>query len=181
MFHFPKKLMIVIVSSLCLLGGLGLTGAIAEDAKELLEINEIIWTDGVDLETKKPMTIYQETALKGSLYLWMKIRGNQQALEELRQNSKLPIRHKWFSYIGTRPYFDSTKEPTDTIDLSVGKREVLSELNAELDNRGFFEWRVWSGKKNVRAGWWRVDVVYADNQPVMCGKEPCVYNILVKD
>ena len=102
-------------------------------------------------------------------------------MEELRQNGKLPIRHKWFSYIGTRPYFDSTKEPTDTIDLSVGKHEVLSELNAELDNRGFFEWRVWSSKKNVRAGWWRVDVVYADNQPVMCGKEPCVYNILVKD
>jgi len=180
MFYFSNKL-ITMMGSLCLLYGLTLTESIAEDSKGLLEINEIVWTDGVDLETKNPMKVYQETAPNGFLCLWMKIRGNQQALEELRQNGKLPIRHKWFSYIGTRPYFDSTKEPTDTIDLSVGKHEVLSELNAELDNRGFFEWRVWSSKKNVRAGWWRVDVVYADNQPVMCGKEPCVYNILVKD
>jgi hypothetical protein len=120
----------------------------------------------------------------------MKVRGEERALEKLMQDHKLPIRHKWFRYIGTRPYFDSTKEPTDAIEstdtidlLSMDRHEVLSELNTELNNQGFFEWRVWSGKqeKDVRIGWWRVDVVYADNKPVLCGKDPCSYNILVKN
>ncbi|OQW93907.1 MAG: hypothetical protein BWK79_08705 [Beggiatoa sp. IS2] len=180
-FSFRRRLIIKIIGSLYLFCGLGLTELSAEDANDVLQISEICWTNGINPETKTPMEIYREIAPKSPVYLWMKIRGGKRALEALSKNGKLPIRHKWFSYIGTRPYFDSTKEPTDTIELTVGKRETLSELNAQLDNQGFFEWRVWSGKENARTGWWRVDVVYADNEPVFCGKDPCTYNILVKD
>lgn len=178
-----KRFIIKIFISLYLFCGIGLTAS-AKDSEEALQISEFAWTSGIDPKTKNPIEIYTEIAPKNRpLYLWMKIKGGKTALAELRRGGKLPIRHKWFRYIGTRPYFDSTKEPTDTIDLLVGKHEVLSELNAELDNQGFFEWRVWSGKQeaDVRMGWWRVDVVYADNEPVLCGKDPCVYNILIKE
>ncbi|GEM_PF-5228103 len=69
------------------------------------------------------------------------------------------IKHKWYRYFGTRPYLEKTRTPERTKKGSV--------------------WAVWSGKQDTQAGWWRVDVVYANGRPVKCGRQSCRYKIRV--
>lgn len=66
------------------------------------------------------------------------------------------VKHKWYRYLGSRAYLDDVKTVEGTNQF------------------------VWSSKQNVQPGWWRVNVVYAKNdQPVICGNNPCVYKIRV--
>lgn len=77
---------------------------------------------------------------------------------------------------------DKTPKLIDAIDLSVGKKEKLREIELELRERGFFDWRTWSVKRNIRRGEWYVYLVYGDGNPVLCedGRKKCMFKIQVE-
>lgn len=142
-------------------------------------VAEAVWTSAIGND-KMPQKRYAKQAPLAPLYLWMRLQADEQVLQVLREQGKLPIRHKWFRSRFGRLYFDRTQRPIDSIDLTVGTREKLQKLQVEIEQRGFFDWRTWSGKRNMQRGYWRVRVVYADNTPVLCEGIPCVYDIKVQ-
>ncbi|ALG66947.1 hypothetical protein [Beggiatoa leptomitoformis] len=138
-----------------------------------------IWTDMIT-ESKDPLTAYSDSAPSGSpLYLWMSIKGGSDFLRELNRPAKLPIRHKWFRaypVVGFR--FETAVDaiPSDAAQLAVLK----DQLQDEIKRNGVFDLRISSGRESVPTGVWRVDVVFADDTPLMCEQTPCSYQILVK-
>jgi hypothetical protein len=71
-------------------------------------------------------------------------------------------------------------ELIDAVDLSIGRANKVVALQRELQERGYFDWRTWSGKKNARVGRWKVKIVFADNTPVPCQASlPCDFVINV--
>lgn len=153
--------------------------AYAEDA--LVEIAEAVWTDKVTATDRQYGTSYVNSApLEAPLYFWTRINGHAEALEHLRREGKLPIRHDWLKLLGPEWIYDNTGEPLDAIALSVGRDDQIAELQVELQSRKYFDWRTWSKKDNITRGWWRVSVKYADGEDVLCSGEPCRYIIEVK-
>ena len=173
-FQVVCTLMLIISLNLYLC----LTQTYAEDS--LISVTKAVWTNGID-KSKDPKKIYKEVATGTQpLYLWMHIRGSERALEILSSQGKLPIRHKWYKYIGYAGYFDESQTPIDAIELSVGKKAKLDELSLEIKTRGYFDWRTWSMKRNIKPGWWKVIIVYANDDPVLCEEKPCAYAIEVE-
>jgi hypothetical protein len=151
-------------------------------AEPLVQVEEVTWTGAVrDLQFTNR---YPDGSLAPAapIYLWTRMRASRPALAQLQSEGKLPIRHRWIRYLGTEPSVDTIK-PTDQIGLSVGTSDLVRQLQQEVDDRGWFDWRTWSGKENVRPGKWRVDVVYKTGAPVLCGPnggeplEPCHFSI----
>lgn len=160
----------------------------------VITIEEAVWTNGVNRETRAYQERYDEIAPIAPLYLWMRISGKDEALEWLKSGEKLPIRHKWYHVIGTSIISEgsetpastaantlsSNERPTDQIELTIGYKAQINALGGELQGKGMFDWRTWSMKQNISSGIWIVQVVYADNSPVLCGTEPCEYSIEVQ-
>lgn len=157
----------------------GISPSMAEPP--LITISEAVWTNGVD-NNKNPMKRYEDS-VEGNrqIYLWTKLQGEDEALSYLKNRGKLPIRHQWYVYLGPDPSFEETMEPIDAVRLTVGGKDVLQKLNWQLQEKGHFEWRTWSAKKNTRPGWWKVKIVYSDGEPVLCEDDPCEYFIEIKD
>jgi len=148
--------------------------------ESLLTISEAVWTSGID-NMKNPKQIYEETTSGvHQLYLWMRIRGQERALEVLDSQGKLPIQHLWIYSTGISQVDAGSPKPIDAIDLTVGKKDKLSKLRLEVKKRGFFDWRTWSMKKNITKGGWLVKLLYADGSPVLCDDKPCEYAIEVQ-
>jgi len=170
--YFAKLGKIVTISLLCL----------TVHAQDEISINGF-WTNDINPENSSRV-IYTDAAEKGPLYLCTKIKGNRDVLEVLRDGGTLPIlstRHKWFRYLADRPFFDETQKPFNVLEVAGDKEKKLAEFNSGVQQSGFFELYICSGKQNIRSGWWQVEVVYEDNTPVLCDdKKPCVYKILVK-
>lgn len=146
----------------------------AEEAR--IEVEQAVWTNGID--SRNYTVTYSDRAPVAPLYLWMRVKGSDWALRELQQVGKLPIYHKWFrhSIIGV-----SSGGVTEMIKISAGTKQLVEQLQTEIDNRGFFDWRTWSMKKHINKGRWVVKVVYADGDPVLCeDQKPCQYEILVR-
>lgn len=76
-------------------------------------------------------------------------------------DSEVPIRYKWFRYIGTKPYFEENQKPP---------KEKLGEQHSQLCYR----------KDNIQIGLWQIDAVYANNEPIKCGNQDCHYSIRVE-
>jgi len=145
----------------------------------LITITEAVWTSGVD-DMKNPKKIYEETASSvQKLYLWMRIQGKEKALEVLDSQGKLPIQHLWIYSTGMSQVDAGSLKPIDAIDLTVGKKDKINKLRLEVNERGFFDWRTWSMKRNITRGWWLVKILYADKTPVLCNDQPCEYAIKV--
>jgi hypothetical protein len=146
----------------------------------LITITKAAWTSGVD-NMKNPKEIYKESVSDVQrLYLWMRIRGKEKALEVLDSEGKLPIQHLWIYSTGMSQVNAGSLRPTDAIDLTVGKKDKIDKLRSEVNERGFFDWRTWSMKKNITKGWWLVKILYADGSPVLCDNKPCTYAIEVQ-
>jgi hypothetical protein len=151
----------------------------AEDA--VVEIAEAVWTDNVTDADRTYATRFADSVLlRPPLYFWTRVNGRSEALAKLRSEGKLPIRHEWQQLLGPKWIWDNDGEPLDAIALSVGREEKLAQLQRELQNRHFFDWRTWSKKDNLTRGWWRVSVKYANGDDVMCAGDPCRYMIKVK-
>lgn len=152
--------------------------------QELIEITHAVWTDGVNRATREYAREYQEQAPAGSLYLWMRIKAHQGALDRLASEGKLPIRHQWYreSLLGVLPEGSAETEMIDDIAIPAARKSLAHSLQSEINQRGFFDWRTWSVKQKIKRGTWQVRVVYADYSPVLCGEEhkPCEYLINVE-
>lgn len=145
----------------------------------LITLRESIWTDKVnERQFSQP---HPGTADVVPIYLWMRVVGTKKALSQLKEEGKLPIHHKWYNLGLTGYNQDGSYPMIDDIKLDAGKESLVHKLDLEVSMRGgYFDWRTWSMKKNIRQGQWRVDVVYNNNKPVLCGNNACVCYIEIK-
>lgn len=157
-----------------------LWGSISKAQSPFITVSEAIWTDGID-KNKNPVHKFEEN-IEGlrQLYLWTRVQGEEEALSYLKEKGKLPILHQWYVYLGPDPRFEETLDLTDAVKLNVGGKDMLKKLDWQLRQMGYFDWRTWSSKRNVRPGWWKVRVVYSDGEPVLCGDDKCEYVIEIK-
>ena len=180
------------ISSLCTMSramvaqkALALKSSAAPFNTPLIEVADAVWTREVNKETKKPVTALSRSVSGDRLVLWMQIKGSERALDQLVEQGKLPIRHKWFrdSIVGSEAR--GVETPIDEIEIPAAKRGIVSKLRNEVRSTGHFSWRTWSYKEKPGRGTWKVRVVYADNTPVFCGapvsgNQPCEYKIEVR-
>lgn len=151
-----------------------MAGASPAGDSAVLSIVDAAWTHGVG-EDRQPRERLERAGPDQPLTLWMKVSCSPGALEMLRIQGKLPIRHKWSYASFGGVLAQGTLNMTDSIALSAGRVELLDLLAAEVRTRGGFDWRTWSTKKNLLRGTWRVRVSYSDGSPVLCGDKECEY------
>jgi len=152
-------------------------GALADEAR--LVVDKAVWTNGV--ENLEYMQIYGKNAPIAPLYLWMRLKGSKWALQRLHNAGKLPIYHQWFRHSIFGVSAEGVTEAIDHIKIPAGNVRLMDQLGREIEVRGYFDWRTWSMKENVRRGKWVVKVVYADGEPVLCaGDKACAYEIVVQ-
>lgn len=153
-------------------------------ATPLVELIDLKWCSSISTsedpeKNREPVNVYQNgTVFNGSkLYLWMKIKGDQKALDLLRKGKKIGIIQKWkYQYYGTQ---------TDPIDVSIGRNklntEVINKLQQEIDQRGYFDWRTWGKKNNLKAETYTVEFVDDFYDPLNCSQSlPCTMSIKIR-
>ncbi len=167
------------IASRALLASL-LLAALPARAIDLVSVDEVAWASAVDRASGE----YTPAPARGGsarrpLYFWTRLTGKGDAIERLRTEGKLPIRHCWTSSVaGVRLVEPDSATPVEAIKLDIDRNGALvGALQRELDTRGFFDWRTWSGKRHLHAGLWSVAVQYADGTPVLCAGKPCQYTI----
>ncbi|WP_417911768.1 hypothetical protein [Candidatus Electronema sp. TJ] len=139
-------------------------------AAPLLEIAALQWcgdiaADSDPQKNKEPVQPHENGGLFSGqkLHLWMKVKGGQEALNVLRSGGKLGIIQRWrYQRYGAQ---------TDTIDVSIGgglSEELIRKLQQEVDQRGYFDWRTWGVKENLKAAEYKVDFVNAFYSPLSC-------------
>src|SRR5258708_5425145 len=64
------------------------------DETAAIQIVAAVWTSGVDRPSRQHMQAYTSTAPVKPLYLWTQLRGSAEALDKLKRDGVLPIRHK---------------------------------------------------------------------------------------
>ena len=152
-------------------------------ATGLVSVAEAHWAASVDRASGNFLSPLRQANARHPLYLWTRLTGNAAAIEVLRSERKLPIRHCWTSSVaGLRLPQPLEDTPLEAIKLDIDEHDsaIVKGLQREVDARGFFDWRTWSEKQNIYAGLWIVSVQYADGTAVMCGGVPCRYTIAVK-
>lgn len=136
-------------------------------AKPLIEIVDLKWCRGITVsddqeKNKEPIDICENGGLfSGSkLYLWMKVKGYQEALDKLRQGGRVTIIQRWrFHYYGSE---------SDRIDLSMRKLspDIINKLQQEINRKGYFDWRTWGAKDNLKARRYEVDFLDEYSRPL---------------
>ena len=150
--------------------------------QELVVVEKFQWTDTVDRSTRQYGKIFSSPVKTKELYLWMQFKGSPELLEKLKSSpdGKFLIRHEWYRYGPDRINADHY----EVIELSVGRKEDLHKLRYEVDAKGYFYWRLWSGKKQLSRGWWRVDIVDGSGNILQCADgektKPCQLSIRVE-
>ena len=153
--------------------------------EDRLVVVEYAWSSNVDRTSRDYLRPpHGRRAPVRPLYFWMRVRGNSAALDQLLTDGALPIRHKWYRYVG--PVIDPVQDsPSFDKELFVGaqRQSVIQALRREVEQTGYFHWRVWSVKEVVWPSVWEVRVVSADDQSLLCkvGKDlqPCQVRIRV--
>ena len=156
---------------------LSIRAVLAQEAR--LRVERVEWTSGIN--SRGPTSIHKNTAPVAPLYLWMQVNGSNWALQCLQDAGKLPIYHQWFRQSIVKMVPEGATEMIDSIRIPAGDAQEIDDLRTEMTSQGFFNWRTWSMKENMRRGDWVVKVVYADGTPVLCHNDmPCEYRISVK-
>lgn len=98
------------------------------------------------------------------VFVWMRSAGNAAALERLITERRLPLRHVWTWRSG------STWRVVDTVEVTGAgiTDEDIKGLKLEASNRGFYDWRTYSSKENLRRGRWKVTIIDRLGQRVEC-------------
>lgn len=161
--------------------GLMFNNGVQANSSQMIEVVEIAWTNGISQnsgESSKnfnPETVYQSSAPRDQpLYLWMRIKGYQKALDRLKKQRKVTIKHYW--------RHNSLGWQTEIIDISIGKKALsqamLDKLSLELKERGYFDWRTYSVKRNFGSNEYSVNVVGRFGRSLDCAaKNPCEMKI----
>ena len=133
-----------------------------------LVVAEFAWTNVVNSEGNIDQR-FDNRAPVAPIVFWTKVHGTRNAMESLRRENRLPIWHKWFVNCGSTYRFDRSIDPIDAIDLGdISTGSIVQELQIELDNRGYFDWRTWSKKERVSSCSYTVRVVDNRDSPLYC-------------
>jgi len=145
---------------------LALGGLPMPTVAQSLEVESFRWTNQVDKVSKQFDLIYPSKIGRRDIFLWTQIKGDQNLLGKLQSsdNGSIRIRHQWFS----NESGGFVVEEDAVIDLDVGRKADLQKLAYEVDSQGFFRWRVWSSRRNLFPGLWRVDVVTDEGDSIDC-------------
>lgn len=154
----------------------GVSGAAYGD-EALVTIHQYAWTQSI--QDREPVTRLSSPATGRPVVFWTQLRASARALDVLKSEGRLPIRHRWKRYVGAVSDPD-TLTPTDEITLSVGGASLLSSLTEQVSREHSFKWRTWSSKKNIRPGKWVVEVIYRDGKPVLCEQRPCRFQVEIR-
>ena len=116
--------------------------------------------------------------LPSPAYVWVRLKGDAEALAELEAGRPIIIRHKWLRFAGPNPDVDTQ---TADEDLSAGQIDpaYFQRLRQEVRNRGYFDWRTWTQQDNLRSTAYTVDVLDQTLQPVPCSPGPAQQNCSV--
>lgn len=114
----------------------------------------------------------------GTLYFWMRLEGGLAALERLKLEGRLPIRHRWVAKVGSRPSLDGWEDISATD--AMGRDASL--LATETTNLPVFDWRTKTYKERIfRNSSYRIEILDAQNRPIPCaanlGCLPCADEI----
>jgi hypothetical protein len=173
-----------------MLGSRSLEAAHSPPDLERIRVLEVVFASGV--EDRTPLPLRDGVLRSGPLVFWTRLEGRQDALASLRDEKKLPIRHRWWRRSG--PF--NSPEPAELshdlaleldLPLSAGTPEAAPLLAREVDERDFFDWRTWSSRSAVRPGTYCVDVVFNDASQVPLGpgvepngSERCRFEVTVE-
>jgi hypothetical protein len=149
-------------------GGMLFAVAVSFAEDRMLVVDKFVFTN--DVRTNKEFDQkYGKSAPVSPIVLWTRIVGTQKALERMRAEGRLPIKHMWYHSCGSKVYADPEPVLVDEIDLDVGGLEqILDELQLEVNKRTYFDWRTWSRKEHVSNCWYQVLVVDNRNDPLYC-------------
>jgi hypothetical protein len=189
----PARSILLSAAIVLLFTSLACVPAIADE--RLIEIDRAIFAK--EIIDKQPVYFYiagdPSPRRNKPLVFWTRVVGKSDAYARLKKKGKLPIRHEWYWYVGGRAIASNefvTQEVSsedffkvDSINLPITAaaadsplkeftlKSPLGKLQYELNHDGTFDWRVWSEKRRLKRGVWRVKVVYEDNTPVLCGAQ----------
>jgi hypothetical protein len=145
-----------------------------------LTVIEAVWTTSVTARQYGRQV--EPDAPARPLYFWTKLAGGQEALEILRQQGKLPIKHHWkFTNVFDASAEDQDPEQESAKYLPAGDIRDQGGMAALVNDGKNFTWRTWTHKKAVWGGTWTVTVVYSDGSPVLCESKPCSWSISLGD
>ncbi|MES2151958.1 MAG: hypothetical protein V4508_19440 [Pseudomonadota bacterium] len=132
-------------------------------AQELLQVQQGVFTDGVDHGLKTYKRAYTSPVSPPQISFWTLVRGTPELLAAMKNdpNGQVRIRHVWRRYVQ-----DEVQTERDQV-LFIGSKQDLQSLENQVVATGFFTWRTWSDKQ-VIPGDWRVDVLWENDEPVAC-------------
>lgn len=135
-----------------------------------------VFTDRVDRATKSYGKVLASPLTPQQLTLWTLIQGTPELLQRMKDSpdGQLRLHHVWRRYAS-----DELVTEHEQI-LPVGGMQELAALENELDQTGAFRWRTWSQKQQLARGNWRVDVLWDDDEPLMCGGVACSFPFTVR-
>lgn len=123
--------------------------------------------------------------LPGPVYVWVRLRGGPAALGLLESGSGIVIRHKWLRFVGPNPDIE-TIDADEEIRAGTIDATLLSRLRQEVNTRGYFDWRTWSYKRNVRKSRYAVLVLDRAYLTIPCdgsagGSSECSLKLTVRE
>lgn len=170
--HVSRAAMMLAGTSCCRVIGLaaaiGLSGPAAPAVADgPLRVVEVTWARGVSGRSPVEPLPADHVASKPILF-WTRVAGSEEALEVMRSEGRLPLWHRWESWIGHEIPDVDTLTPDDEKELAVGGIDFPDSLAREVAILGRFDWRTWSRKRHVWPGVWAVQVVDARGDPLPC-------------
>lgn len=143
-------------------------------------VAQYAWTDSVNAATRQYNRVLDEPTSARVVTLWMELHGSPALLDKLKASASgsVNVRHVWYQYDALGMTLENT------VGLTVGRKEDLQKLSYDVAANGYFSWRLWSNKRLSSSGFWRVELVFANGQPVLCEinlqTQPCSFEIEVR-
>lgn len=103
------------------------------------------------------------------VYVWFTLDGGQAAVDQLKSGSPMAIQVHWTN---DNPS-PGTHAPPLTTNVSVGRPDLASTFQGEVQRSGSFQWHSWTRKDALSPGRWTVSLTAPDGQPLTCGQAPC--------
>ena len=145
-----------------------------------LTVMEAVWTTSV--VNREYGTKVEPNSPAQSLYFWTKLKGGKAALEELKKEGKLPIKHHWkFSNIFKTGSGIVDPDQEGKVLPAGGIQDERGGISSLVSQGGNFTWRTWTHKESVWGGAWTVTVKYATGEPIICNGKPCSWTIKLGD
>jgi hypothetical protein len=101
------------------------------------------------------------------IYVWFTLDGGQAAVDQLRSGSPMAIQVHWAN---DNP---NGHAPPLTTAVTVGRPDLASTFQGEVQRTGSFTWHSWTRKDALSPGRWTVSLTAPDGQPITCGQAPC--------